>query len=98
MNYELIISPRAKNDLVKAYQYGLVNWGRSHALSYLNQIQAQLWQLTEQPKIGIERTALLLNMRSLVIKKHIVFYRIINNNIEIIRILHARQDPQLHVK
>ncbi|WP_445765625.1 type II toxin-antitoxin system RelE/ParE family toxin [Rheinheimera sp.] len=95
--YRLVIAPAAKNDLKDIYQYGLRQWGQAQSNSYLSAIKNQLWLLTEQPLIGLERPELLPQIRSLPIQSHILFYRVTANQIEIIRVLHGRQDPQRHM-
>lgn len=95
--YKLVIAPAAKNDLKDIYQYGLRQWGQAQSDSYLSAVKHQLWLLTEQPLMGIERSELLPQLRSLPIQSHILFYRVTANQIEIIRLLHARQDPVRHV-
>jgi toxin ParE1/3/4 len=61
-------------------------------------LQEQFWSLTEQPLMGIEHPELPPDVRSLVIQSHTVFYRVFAKRIEIIRVLHGRQDPQRHLK
>ncbi|MCG8486743.1 MAG: type II toxin-antitoxin system RelE/ParE family toxin [Chromatiales bacterium] len=96
--YQLIIAPAAKNDLKDIYQYGLSQWGRNQSENYLAQIKNQLWMLSQQPLMGTERPELLPDTRSLSIKSHTLFYRVTANRVEIVRILHGRQDPQCHLK
>jgi toxin ParE1/3/4 len=48
--------------------------------------------------MGIERPELLPDIRSLPIQIHTLFYRATENRVEIIRVLHGRQDPQRHLK
>lgn len=80
------------------YQYGLRRWGQAQSDNYLASIKDHLWSLTEQPFMGIERSDLLPNTRSLPIQSHTLFYRVTTMQVEIIRILHGRQDPQRHLK
>lgn len=97
-SHQLVIAPTAKTDLKDIYQYGLRQWGQTLSESYLENVKEQLWMLTEQPKIGIERSELLLGIRSLPIESHTLFYRVTSDTVEIIRVLHSRQDPQRHLK
>jgi len=97
-DYNLVLSPRSLDDLKGIYQYGVLNWGAVQASDYLDTLKAYFWKLTEQPKIGVEREELLLHMRSFSVEHHIVFYRLQSDYIEIVRVLHTRQDPQLHIK
>lgn len=95
---QLVIAPAAKNDLKDIYQYGLRQWGQAQSNDYLATIKDQLWSLTEQPLMGVERTELLPDTRSLPIQSHTLFYRVTAKQVELIRILHGRQDPQRHLK
>ena len=97
-SHQLVISPAAKNDLKDIYQYGLRQWGHAQSESYLSTIKNQFWLLTHQPLMGIERPELLPDTRSLPIESHTLFYRVTANRVEIIRVLHGRQDPQRHLK
>ncbi len=48
--------------------------------------------------MGLEREELLSNMRSFPVDSHVIFYRLKQYQIEVVRILHGRQDPQRHIK
>ena len=96
--HQLVIAPAAKTDLKDIYQYGLRQWGQNQSESYLEYIKEQFWTLTEQPLIGVDRSELLPGARSLPIESHTLFYRVTPDTLEIIRVLHDRQDPQRHLK
>ena len=96
--HQLVIAPAAKNDLKDIYQYGLRQWGQSQSESYLSTIKKQFWLLAQQSLMGTERPELLPDTRSLPIESHTLFYRVTVNRVEIIRVLHGRQDPQRHLK
>ncbi len=94
---QLVIAPAARNDLKDIYQYGLRQWGQARSKSYLSTIKDQFRLLTQQPLIGTERPELLPNIRSLPMESHTLFYRVTNGRVEIVRVLHGRQDPQRHL-
>lgn len=97
-SHQLVIAPAARCDLKEIYQYGLRQWGQAQSESYLSTIKNQFWLLTQQPLMGAERPELLLDVRSLPIERHTLFYRVTVNRVEVIRVLHGRQDPQRHLK
>ena len=97
-SYTLVISPVARDDLKKIYQYGALNWGVSRATRYLDGLKYHFWRLSEYPQLGTERGELLSAMRSLAVESHVIFYRTRKQTLEIVRILHGRQDPQRHFK
>jgi toxin ParE1/3/4 len=96
--HQLEIAPSAKADLKEIYQYGLRQWGQAQSDSYLENLKDHFWSLTEQPLMGVERPELLPGVRSLPIESHALFYRVTTDTVEIIRVLHGRQDPQRHLK
>lgn len=97
-SHQLVIAPAARSDLKEIYQYGLRQWGQAQSESYLSTIKDQFWLLTQQPLMGTERPELLPDARSLPIKSHTLFYRVSANKVEIIRVLHGRQDTKRHLK
>jgi toxin ParE1/3/4 len=97
-SHQLIIAPAAKADLKDIYQYGLRQWGQAQSDAYLEILKGKFWSLTEQPLKGTERPELLAGMRSLPTGSHILFYRVTTTNVEIVRVLHGRQDPARHLK
>ena len=96
--HHLILSPAAKADLKDIYQCGLRQWRQAQSERYLENLKGQLWLVSEQPLIGIERPDLMPTMRSLPIESHVLFYRVSARQVEILRVLHGRQDPGRHLK
>mgnify|MGYP000111216561 CR=1 FL=1 len=93
----LSISPEAKSDLTNIYRYGVTVWGAAQAASYLNKLKAQIWRLVSYPMMGTDRSTLLPNLRSLPVGSHILFYRPERTLVELVRVLHSRQDPERHL-
>jgi len=81
--------PLAKHDLKRIYS----KWGGRQASDYLDKLKKLFWELTEQPKMGVEREELFPNMCSFSIDSHAVFYRLQQSQVEVVRVLHGRQDP-----
>jgi toxin ParE1/3/4 len=89
----LVLSPSARNDLQDIRDYGLRQWGEARSRHYLTSIKELFRLLTRQPLAGPARPELLPGIRSLAVESHVVFYRVNIRTIEIIRVLHSRQDP-----
>ena len=96
--HQLVIAPAGKADLKGVYQYGLRQWGQTQSDSYLENLKDHFWSLTEQPLMGVERSELLPGIRNLPIESHALFYRVTTDTVEIIRLLHGRQDLQRQLK
>jgi toxin ParE1/3/4 len=95
---KLVISPAAQQDLRDIHQFSLRTWGQAQSSEYLAQIKEQFWTLSTQPHIGVERPELAQGLRSIPVKNHILFYRVQNQQLEIVRVLHGRQDPNWHIR
>ena len=91
----LVIAPEAQQDLRDVYLYSKRTWGERQAGVYLGHIKACFWLLTTQPNAGPLRPELGHEVQSFVIKRHVVFYRRQLNQLQIVRVLHGRQDPEL---
>ena len=94
----LIIAPAARNDLKDICQFSARTWGTKQSVRYLEKLKERFWALTEQPLIGIERFDLVPGMRSFAVESHIVFYLVRFEQIEIVRVLHGRQDSNRHIE
>ena len=91
---ELVISPAARDDLKDIYQYGCRNRGLVRSSRYIEYIKRQLWLLTENPEMGVKREEVRAGVRSVVVASHVIFYRTHSSRLEVIRVLHGRQDYQ----
>jgi toxin ParE1/3/4 len=96
--HQLVLAPAAISDLGDIYQYGLQHWGQTQSEKYLTTIREQFWSLAEQPLLGTERSDLLPGTRVFPMESHTIFYRVSARRVEIIRIVHGRQDPKRHLK
>lgn len=96
--HKLVISPAARDDLEEIYQYSCRNWGLLRSSQYLDHIKEQLWCLTQNAEIGVKRDELLSGVRSVAVASHVIFYRNQRGQLEVIRVLHGRQDHQLNLK
>lgn len=89
------LSPAAKNDLKKIARYTQKEWGKQKRDEYLSVIDATFFSIADSPLIGIDRADVDPEMRSLPAGKnclHIIFYRIRNEEVEIVRVLHHAMD------
>ena len=94
----LVVAPAAQSDLKKIYRYTLESWGAKQAQNYLTHLKQTFKALLKNPGLGRERIELGQKVRSINCQKHIIFYRHIKTELQIIRVLHGRQDPERHVR
>ncbi len=86
------LSKRAQQDLEDIYDFTVAEFGLNQADSYVLEFKASFVHLSENPKIGRERSEIRKGLRSLAKDNHIIFYRIIKTRTFIVRILHGSRD------
>ena len=95
--HDLIISLAAREDLENIIRYGSENFGVTRSSRYLDHLMDRLWLLAQTPEIATRREGLLPEVRSLLVEKHVVFCRLKCSSLEVIRVLHVRQDTGRHL-
>jgi toxin ParE1/3/4 len=93
-NYRL--SPLAEEDLYKILSTTIESWGSTQAELYAQSIDAALLKLAQYPYFGRERNEICKGAKSFPVEKHIVFYQVNDNGIDVARILHQRMDLSKH--
>ncbi|MDF5714977.1 MAG: type II toxin-antitoxin system RelE/ParE family toxin [Rhizonema sp. NSF051] len=59
---------------------------------FLQKIESKLKMLVETPGMGRKRDELVPNLRSFPVGNYLIFYRPVNQGIEVIRVLHGARD------
>lgn len=90
------LSPLAEDDLYKIIFTTINSWGNEQAKEYAQNIDAALIKLAQYPDFGRERNEVYNGAKSFPVEKHIVFYQVSDNGIDVARILHQRMDPSKH--
>lgn len=89
---KVILSKAADADLENIFDYTLEEFGLDQAISYVSGFDETFKIISENPEIGRKRKEIREELRSLTKDKHVIFYRILNNHIRIVRILHGSRD------
>ena len=92
--HKIVIRPRAEEDLENIWFYTLDQWGSAQADTYLDEIKAAISHLGNNPRLGKSRENVRTGYRSFQINRHVVFYKVATSTIQIVRVLHAHQDPE----
>jgi len=90
------LSPLAEEDLFKIISITIESWGSAQAKVYAQTIDAVLLKLAQYPDFGRERNNVYNGAKSFPVEKHIVFYQVSDEGIDVARILHQRMDPSKH--
>lgn len=92
--YTYELSEEADNDLLEIYDFTAEKFGADQAVKYLVGLESMFFALCLHPYTGRERNEIRIGLRSSSYVSHIVFYRIIESRIRIVRVLHASRDLQ----
>lgn len=83
--------PRAELDLLDIWDY-IADDSPDRADEFLDRIEGKLQTLAGNPGLGRRREELLAGLQSFPIGNYVVFYREIENRIDVIRVLHGSRD------
>lgn len=89
---KVVFKEQAIFDLEDIWLYTFHKWSLTQADRYHSLLIKEIEFLAAHPKSGKDQHHIREGYRSSKIKSHIIFYRIFENEIEIIRILHERMD------
>ena len=87
-----ILSEIADKDLEDIFDYTVDEFGFDQAEKYLLEIEEIFQNLIVNPQIGKKRDEIKQGLYSFPKDNHIIFYRILDNHIRIVRVLHGSQD------
>lgn len=89
-----ILSETADQDLEDIFDYTYDEFGFDQAEKYLLEIEDIFQNLIVNPQIGKKRDEIKQGLYSFPKDNHIIFYRILDNHIRIVRVLHGSRDVQ----
>ena len=87
-----ILSEIADKDLEDIFDYTFDEFGFDQAEKYLLEIEEIFQHLIVNPQIGKKRDEIKQGLYSFPKDNHIIFYRILDNHIRIVRVLHGSRD------
>jgi toxin ParE1/3/4 len=95
-NAEYSLSPAALLDLEAIWLYTFEAWGTDQANRYTDDLVAAFERLAGQPQVGAACDHIRKGYRRSNAGRHVIYYRITNRGIAIIRVLHDRMDAPRH--
>ena len=87
-----VLSKKAVADLEGIWLYTVEKWFVNQADCYYNLIVDEINFICKNNNAGKSMEHIRKGYRASKVKSHLIFYRILNNTVEIIRILHERMD------
>lgn len=90
---KIVISPGARSDIANIAAYTLATWGERQMARYLGGLHERFDTLARFPASGRRRDEIRKGYRSVTHGPHVVFYRVTERDLVIVRVLHGRMDP-----
>ena len=87
-----VLSKKAVADLEGIWLYTVEKWSVNQADRYYNLIVDEINFICKNNNAGKSMEHIRKGYRASKVKSHLIFYRILNNTVEVIRILHERMD------
>jgi len=92
MTGQYILSPLAKCDIQKIWDYTANRWGIDQAETYICQLWKHIEAVARQPAIARPCPEVRKGYYKYPSGSHVLFFRISGNDIDIVRILHQSMD------
>lgn len=91
-----LLSESARQDILSIHDYTLETWGAPQAGKYLSQLKQRLEWLAGNPALGKHRDEVKDGYLSFPEGRHVIFYRLGKDCIEVIGIVHQSEDIDTH--
>lgn len=94
---DLHLSRRAETDLAEIADYTIAEFGIAQARLYRDQFEACFNSLLNNPQLGRSAEEVAPGLRRIRQQAHIVFYKSIQDELHIVRVLHYSMDFERHL-
>ncbi len=91
------MSPEARRDVREIWRYSYRQWGEPKADVYIRDINQFLFRLSDRPDRGKACDHIRVGYYRVNFESHAIFYRIQEEGVLIVRILHQSMDFQRHL-
>lgn len=92
------LTPLALEDLKAIWRYGAKTWGLEQAEAYGEKVIDAFEFIAENPYAGRDMSHIRAEYKRITVGSHVIFYRVLDEVVEIIRILHQRMDTEQQLK
>jgi toxin ParE1/3/4 len=89
----LRITPRATLDLIEIWNY-IADGSVEIADMFIDQLHEAMQNLCRHPGMGRQREELAPRIRSFPFQRYIIFYRVDQKTLEVVRVIHGARDVE----
>jgi toxin ParE1/3/4 len=90
-------SPKAKADLDQIWDHSLKEWGPERAEAYIHAIRSIINLIDQFPAMAKNAEIIRPGLENYAVGSHLLFLRMANRSINVVRILHQRMDYPRHL-
>jgi len=90
----VVVSPQAEQDLIDIWLY-IAEDQPINADHFLDRLETQVSKLAEFVDMGVARDELAEALKSFPVGRYILFYRVTQEGVELVRVLHSSRDVKL---
>jgi toxin ParE1/3/4 len=94
---DYLLPPAAEGDLEIIWEHTYQQWGIDQAHRYIDILFAAFAELAESPKSSPACDHIRQGYRRRSVERHMIYYRISDDGIVIVRILHDRMDAPRYI-
>lgn len=94
---EYRLTPAAVRDLETIWAYTFQRWGVEQANHYIDILTAAFAELAQSPKMAPACEQIRRGYRRRGVERHMIYFRITDYGVSIIRVLHERMDALRHL-
>lgn len=95
MSANYTVRQKAQEDVIGIWLYSVEQWGPDQADRYLQKINEKFRWLADNPKAGHLRSDVKQDRYFVPVGSHLILYKLVNNQPDIIRVVHQNADvPQ----
>jgi toxin ParE1/3/4 len=92
-----VLSPRARSDIEEIWDYTAGRWNVRQAEIYVRQIQHAIETVAAEPKLARSCDDIRQGYWKYPTGSHVLFFRMTDDGIDVVRILHNRMDFERHL-
>lgn len=97
MGAEYRLAPSAREDMEAVWLYSLTQWGATQTDRYIDDLTDAFDFLVQNPKAGVVCENIRQGYRRYPVIRHVVYYRMTNYGIEVIRVPQDRMLATRHL-
>jgi toxin ParE1/3/4 len=93
----LEFTPRARRDIEEIWDYSFNHFGAEHAEAYIRDLQRAAQAIAQDPRRGRACDDIRAGYRKFLVGSHVLFFRVTEERVIVVRILHQRMDFERHL-